>query len=402
MRLLALCVASWRRHEPLSAKHDSPTTAMNIQEHDAWKQMKGLAVGRLLAEYVEAGRDNILQLRLLAALMVVFGHSYVLVGHDAALDEPLHLLLGRTYAHLVGVALFFTISGFLITLSYLRRPDLMFFLRARFLRLWPALIVVVSIWAFVLGPLFSTVPLHSYFSTKAPYNYFLTNISLFAPDLFLPGLFATNPVPYYVNGSLWTIPYEAALYACVAVTGALGLLRFPRMTSIAIVVVFVTIVLWPMYTGAARALGASFLGLQLAGCFGAGSIACLLRRYIPISTGLMILVAAASLLLRDTPFLWLAVIYFVFWFAYVPRLPAIPRQADLSYGTYLWAFPVQQTIVLVGHVTSPILLFTITAPLVLTIATISWSYVEKPALRLKNMSWIGSRSSRPVPQKIAS
>lgn len=401
MRLLVLRMASWQRHEPLSAKHDS-LPAMSIQEHDAWKQMKGLVVGRSLAEYVEGGRDNILQLRLLAALMVVFGHSYVLVGHEAALNEPLHLLLGRTYAHLVGVALFFTISGFLITLSYLRRPDLMFFLRARFLRLWPALIVVVGIWAFVLGPLFSTVPLHSYFNTKAPYNYFLTNISLFAPEPYLPGLFATNPVPHYVNGSLWTILYEATMYACVALTGVLGLLRFPRMTSIAVVAVFVIVVLWPMYTGAARAAGASFLGLQLAGCFGVGSIACLLRRSIPISTGLMILIAIASQLLRDTPFLWLAVIYFVFWFAYVPRLPTIPRQLDLSYGTYLWAFPLQQTIVLVGHVTSPLLLFTITAPIVLTIATISWTCVEKPALQLKNMLWTGSRPLRHVPQKTSS
>jgi peptidoglycan/LPS O-acetylase OafA/YrhL len=57
---------------------------------------------------------------------------------------------------------------------------------------------------------------------------------------------------------------------------------------------------------------------------------------------------------------------------------------DLSYGTYLWAFPVQQTIILVGGVTKPLLLFAIATPIVLAVALASWLLIEKPALRLKN------------------
>jgi len=276
-------------HEPKYAEHDPPRSAVSVDKRGAWMPMKRLIAGRSLAECVQSGRDNIVQLRLLASLMVVFGHSYVLVGHDVIFDEPLHLFLRRTYSHLVGVTMFFTISGFLITLSYLRRPDLLRFLRARALRLWPALAVVVGVWSFVLGPLFSTASLHDYFRVGdghgTVYRYFLTNISLFATQPSLPGLFATNPVPHYANGSLWTIPYEATMYACVAVAGVLCLFRFPWTASIAIATAIAAIVLWPMYTGAARAEGASFLGLQLAACFGVGSIACLLRRYMPISTG---------------------------------------------------------------------------------------------------------------------
>ena len=89
--------------------------------------------------------------------------------------------------------------------------------------------------------------------------------------------------------------------------------------------------------------------------------------------------------------MWLAVVYFVFWFAYVPKLPSIPFGLDLSYGTYLWAFPVQQAIVASGHASTPLALFAIATPIVLAIAVASWLCVERPALRLKD-----SMRSKPV------
>jgi peptidoglycan/LPS O-acetylase OafA/YrhL len=348
-----------------------------------------LIVGRSLADCVEAGRDNILVLRLLAALMVVFGHSYVLVGQDAYLYEPMHWLFPRMYVHIAGVTIFFTISGFLITLSFLRRPELLRFLRARALRLWPALAIVVAVWSFVLGPMLSTMPVHDYFARGdeggTVYRYFWTNVSLFRIWPSLPGVFVDNPVSHYVNGSLWTIPYEAMMYVGIAAAGTLRLFRFPWLASFVIAAVFSAIVMWPMYAGMPSLGGVPLLGLQLAGCFGAGSIACLLRRYVPVSTALMIVLVVAGVLARQTPFMWLGVLYFVFWFAYVPRLPSIPRQLDVSYGTYLWAFPVQQTIIHVAGVTRPLVLFAIATPIVLVVALASWLLVEKPALRLKNV-----------------
>ena len=185
--------------------------------------------GRSLAECVDSRRDNILQLRLLAALMVVFGHSYAIFGVQVNVRDPLHKILPLTFTHLLGVMMFFMISGFLITLSYQRRPHLFRFLRARVLRLWPAFVVCAFVWAFVLGPVLSEFSLREYFTTRGPatpYTYLWGGISIFWPRSFLPGVFTTNPVVGAVNVSVWTIPYEATMYLWVAGAGALGLLRF--------------------------------------------------------------------------------------------------------------------------------------------------------------------------------
>jgi peptidoglycan/LPS O-acetylase OafA/YrhL len=347
-------------------------------------------VGRTLADCLDGGRDNFLVLRLLAALMVVLGHSFLIVGGDVSGNEPLHRILPRTYAHLAGVAMFFAISGFLITLSFERRPDLVRFARARALRLWPALVVVVAAWTFVLGPMLSTLPADAYFGAGddhgTAYRYFWSNISLFRLWPWLPGLFESNPIPRHVNGSLWTIPWEATMYVAVALAGVLRLLRFPWLASAVIVALVAALVLWPIYSSDAAATGQLPLGYELAACFGAGSIACLLRRFVPVSTGIMLLLALVAFAGRDTLLIWPAILYFVFWFAYVPRLPAMPRDADLSYGTYLWAFPVQQAVVQITGVESPAGLFLIATPIVLAIAAASWFLIERPALRLKQRS----------------
>ena len=368
--------------------------------------LKRFFFGRSLEACIDAGGDNVLQLRLLAALMVIFGHSFGVLGGTVGAREPMHYLFPGIVTHITGVNFFFMISGFLITLSWLRRPDLFRFLRARFLRIWPALAVCIAVTAFVVGPLVTTLPLHSYFvdgdSFGTPLKYFLGNATLQLRP-FLPGVFEHVPVARWVNGSLWTLPVEATLYLCIAGVGVLRVFRFPWLASVGVAGVFVYLVLVPLYLGQTPPIE----HIQ-AGFFGAGCIACLLRRYVPVSSGLMLLILAACIVSRHSshvmPFTWLMIGYFVLWFSYVPRIPALPGGIDLSYGTYLWAFPLQQILVQKG-VGNPLLLFAIVTPVVLAIAALSWFFIEKPALRLKNARWFRfglrrQREQEPTPSVV--
>jgi peptidoglycan/LPS O-acetylase OafA/YrhL len=96
------------------------------------------------------GRDNNFNLiRFIAASAVLVDHSFALVAPEQAAGAAIDfeaLEIGR-----LAVDVFFIISGFLVTRSVLTQPTLVNYGVARVLRLFPALIVVCILVAFVLG-----------------------------------------------------------------------------------------------------------------------------------------------------------------------------------------------------------------------------------------------------------
>ena len=366
-----------------------PTTPGASVDRRSW--LMRFFAGRTLDQCIESGRDNLLLLRLVAALMVVLGHS-VMGGFGTLPFEPLRALVPRANVHEAGLMVFFLISGLLITLSYERRPDLLRFVRARVLRLWPGLLFCLVAWTFVLGPLLSTSSPRDYFSFAhgdSPYRFLLDNALLIHSINTLPGLFyASHTVaPGMVDSPLWSLWLEVRMYLCVAGAGVLRLLRFRWLLSVALVAVFAWLLVIPMLHAVPPRYGYVVMGF-----FAAGAIACLLRRHIPISNGIMLLVLVVFSFGRHTthatPVMWLTLAYAALWFAYVPRLPGPPLQADLSYATYLWSWPIQQTVVQLTGAHEPLLVFALTIAVALPIAAVSWFFIEKPALRLKDHPWL--------------
>ncbi|HEX5123082.1 MAG TPA: acyltransferase [Rhodanobacteraceae bacterium] len=376
----------------------SDASMPGVSDGRAW--VHRFFVGRTLHDCLESRRDNILYLRLLAASAVVFGHCG-LGGRSQVPYDFVHALFPATYMHVLGLIMFFVISGFLVSSSYARHPHLLRFLWARALRIWPALVVCALGVAFLLGPLLTTWSLGEYLSPArdtGPYDYVWHSVTVFHVRDSISGVFDTNPVWKIANGPLWTIPVESTMYLWVAGAGLLRLYRVPWLTSLAIAGIFSVLILWPMMTGPFPTLNTP---LSVQGFFGAGAIAYLLRRHIPVSTGLMIALALACFAARHTihatPFVWLAIAYFVFWFSYVPQLPRMPRNVDLSYGTYLWGCPIQQSIVHAWHVADPIALFFLTMAIVLPIAAASWLLIEKPALAMKDRApWSAAGTRSPL------
>ena len=111
------------------------------------------------------GRDNNLNLvRLVAALMVMYMHSFALCTNAQQQDLMYTLTFHKALSGQVGVDIFFIISGFLIYRSYDRSNNVFKYLKARFLRIWPLLALFVLISALVLGPMFSVLDRGTYFS----------------------------------------------------------------------------------------------------------------------------------------------------------------------------------------------------------------------------------------------
>jgi len=154
--------------------------------------------------------NNFDALRLLAALVVLVGHSWPLSGHGSAPT------IAGVPVFTVAVWVFFSLSGFLVTTSWERDPSVGRFLARRAGRIFPALVVIVVVTVVAIGPAVSTMTHAGYWASPTTWIY-LSNITLVA-SYELPGVFEGLPRPV-VNGSLWTLGPEFCCYLVVMAVG---------------------------------------------------------------------------------------------------------------------------------------------------------------------------------------
>ena len=326
-------------------------------------------------------RNNFDFLRVAAAFAVLLSHQYALSGRP----EPLVQFLGSSWGGL-GVLVFFAISGYLVAGSWQHDPHLARFAARRLLRIWPGLAVACLLVALVLGPIVSDLGARNYFRSPLLRDY-LEVLGLWQFKAQLPGVFAHNPIPGSANGSLWTIPIEVGCYLALAGVGALGLLR---RTGLALVL-FAGVCIW--FFGFFR-VGYDQpirMTLQMGIVFFAGACCWLLRpwwqsRRLAVGLVATVLVLAAWHAGWPEPAftLGLPVAVVALGTASTPVLRSFGRWGDVSYGLYIFAYPVQQTVIALTEnrwtVPAGAALATVVT---LVLAFLSWHLVEKRALAFK-------------------
>ena len=302
-------------------------------------------------------------LRLIAATMVVFSHCRPLAGLP-----PLRVPGTEDFGSL-GVSIFFVISGYLVTGSYRRDPKA--YLRNRILRIEPGLIVSL-VFTVLLGAAVTVDP--AYWSDPQPYLYVLRNALLYPTTYELPGVFAGNPLPGVVNGVLWTLRLEFTCYLLLMLVRADIKWILAAMACAAVIYLSIQAAA-PDWADEAPTRMA-FLGARYGFLFFAG--AALWGRRLPYAVWLGLGSAAIFPLVGA-----LALPTAVIGLARPGKLPA-----DLSYGVYIYAFPVQQ--VLAAH---GLLSIWSAMALTLPLAALSWFLVERPVLALK--SGLPRRADKP-------
>jgi len=336
--------------------------------------------------------NNFDALRLLATASVVFSHSFLITEGTQDHEWLIRLTGNQSILGLVGVFVFFAISGFLVTQSFEETRDPLRFLAKRALRIFPGLFVATSLSAFVLAPLVTTLPLGSYLGRPEPYEYVVGNTLLDQTVHELPGVrFVDNQVGLEINGSLWTLRYEFVMYLMVL---ALGVLRLLTVRVALLLLAFGVADLRFNLLDETEKWGWFFQLLSnwawLVGCFAAGMVLYKLR-HTRIFDGRIALLALAGLVLsvplrQFLPLFPLFGCYLALWLAVTPRLPVIPaaRFGDLSYGIYIYGWPAEQGVVwLLGGRAMWWQVFLLALPAAAALAFISWHLVERPALRLK-------------------
>lgn len=285
------------------------------------------------------------------------------------------------------VLVFFAISGFLVAGSWDHDPNVRRFAARRLLRIWPGLLVACLLVALVLGPAVSQLSVREYYSSPLTWRYF-AQLNFWEFQSRLPGIFAGNPIQGSANGSLWTIPIEIRCYLALMVVGVLGLMRKTLLLPIA----FVAFAVWFFFlfkTGYDQPIR---MNLQMAVVFFCAAAMYQLRaKWLPHRhlAWLLALATTLSLWFGGMPeiayTLGLPVMTVLLGTGSLPVLRRTGRFGDVSYGLYIYAYPVQQTVVWLSDNKLPFGWGLALVAIITTgLAWLSWTLIEKPALQLKN------------------
>ncbi len=362
-------------------------------KESAWAIFMGIK----LSEITQSRDNNYNLMRFLAATAVMYSHTYSLIGEKF---HPYAKHFGITLG-VFGVDIFFFTSGFLVTASLLRRPDIFAFAWARILRIYPALFIAVII-SILIGLYFSSLSLDDYFSHRLVEKFFIRNINLMQGIVYrLPGgVFADN-LKHGVNGSLWTLPWEVKMYAALFFIGVMAFFKpfffktkgFKIVFSLLMIISLALLVVnyFTHFTNNVRIKPMFRFGYL----FFLGATMYTFKDKIYLSKIVFICCILVLALCEGNAkayfiFHYLFIGYIILCFAYMPgeKIRKFNNLGDYSYGLYIYAYPVTQSVIALNPGITGIDAFFIIFVITLMLSVLSWHLIEKRMLTLKDKYYI--------------
>ena len=330
--------------------------------------------------------NNFGTLRLLFASLVILAHSPEMTDGNRS-REILTRIFGTISLGELAVDGFFLVSGYLITKSCQNSRSAADYLLKRVLRIYPGFVVAFLVSSIIVAPVVG-----GDFAQASAIKDFLKLVLLGLPKV--PGAFADLHQPA-LNGSLWTIAYEFRCYILVILVGYifthLGRRGYAAFLLLLTAIYALRGSLPDVSENFAVIFGGPNILVRLAFVFFVGSGFYIWREWV-VYTHRRAFYAAVLLavFMYIGPLAEPAVAvlggYLVFWYAFSCKANSISRimdHTDPSYGLYLYAWPIQNTLIFFFVGISPWMVAVITLPVALLMGLISWYLVEKPALRFK-------------------
>ena len=348
-------------------------------------------------------QNNFDLFRFLLATSVIFCHCYAIYyGWERfAINEPfMRWSNGKISIGSAAVNFFFVISGFLIVRSFQRSNNFWDYLKKRILRIYPGFIVVFLLGFLFFGPIGHlkewSLPSYGEFLSSVPLKREVANmVSLQSP---IEQRYFTFLPQYGLNNSLWTIQYEFICYLLVPLFFWAIYKRPKALLLVSFFVAYGSLCLQSLgyifpfkQELSGGIIGNPYYYPRFFTYFFSGALVYCFRTKIPRNTWVFIgffVLFSMSFKWQSIDFIWpLTGTYLLFYMAYHPKLlfPNFARHGDFSYGIYLYGWPLQQLVMLwFWPYLNPFTFFLAVMPLVLLFAFLSWTLVEKPALKLKS------------------
>lgn len=320
-------------------------------------------------------------MRVGLACLIICLHSVTTSYGMPAQDALWGSIPGRPLTLLV--PMFFALSGFLVAGSWERCRTMVSFLGLRVLRIFPALSVQVVLSALIIGPLVTALPLAAYFHDPLFARFFWNAVGHTQYDL--PGVFTRNPVPY-VNGQLWTVPYEFDCYLILTALALAGVVkrRWILLLGLSALQLFLAFHAFFRPHGVSVGMSGELIGL----CFMWGLGFYRFRDRVPFGGWLgvaALLLSAGLMILPNGKYLVpLPVAYGTVCLGLLnPPRDRLILSGDYSYGLYVFGYPIQQLIATQPALRDWRLNLLIALPTAFAVAALSWHFVESRALALR-------------------
>jgi peptidoglycan/LPS O-acetylase OafA/YrhL len=329
-------------------------------------------------------RNNFGFLRLLFATLVIVSHSAELIDGNRS-REPLTNLFGVLTLGELAVDGFFLISGYLVVQSFEHSGSTLNYLMKRIRRIYPGFLVAYFVCVFVIAPWVGNDLATMSFGDLA---------SVIRKALFLrepPKVYGFAGLPYPpLNGAMWTIHEEFRCYLLVILFGLIGIYRNKWILAL-MTTALLALMEMKFDPGFSEVIGDPYSIVRFLGIFCVGSLFYQLQNSIPYNTAIAAAVTVAlafclyNSIIAESAFAVLGG-YLLFWFALYLKstvLQTINGKDDISYGVYLYAWPVQNAIIFFFGIKSPGTLTLLTLPLVYIIGYASWRFIERRFVRNK-------------------
>ena len=333
-----------------------------------------------LGEYFSQKCNNLILMHLVAAFAVIYVHVSAVTGNGPA-DFFLQLV---GYKFIGGIAfdIFFVISGFLVTASALGRNGLLYYVMSRLLRIYPILIICVTLTVFLLGPALTASS--TYWSTQQSWSYLWRNTTAFSTEYFLPGMFA-DAHDKAVNGSLWSLAIELRLYLIVLILAAFGILKNCAVFNLLFFLALVTVYFFSRNMDATisplKSFARSHEVLDWKLCL--DELCCHPDQSCTL-VGTSFFFAASQHLTPEFGVAYALLLpYLGFYLTFAPGVAWFNRFGDYSYGVYLYGWIAQQIVLLLNPEMTNTLNVLYSCTLALALATTSWHFGRKTNIAFK-------------------
>lgn len=344
-------------------------------------------MNKSLANVLRRDANNFDLIRLLAAISVIYGHSFALIKNVSGTDLIYNLT--GIYSGEWGLKTFFFLSGLLVVNSAISGKDGIAYTLHRFFRIWPALVFVVLGTAFFIGPLCTKLALSDYFREPTVYAYvkhmlmFQTWGTQSLGYYNLPGVFVDNQFKENVNAPLWTLSVEVFAYILILAFNLIGVFN-PKVAGL-IFAVFMLDTFLPERILFFWLPKNDFNFSAIPFCFAIGGLMAVYKEKISITASTAIGFFLLCILFKDwvhkTYLIYSFIFILVIYIASIPIVVNLPRLPDLSYGTYLWGWPVQQMIASKFPEINFLPFFIFSLFISLIMAYISWQFVENKSIK---------------------